>query len=311
MSVRSAACVAGLVFAVVVTAAAAAPRPDRGSLKAPTNLRIVASSATSITLAWDAASNNSSSWWYCVQKSGQGCFRVDPPKTTFTMSNLMPGTTTHWSVVAVDSKGHRSASSNVVTYTTPADTTAPSPPPVVSASDVHPTRITVSWTASTDDRSAVWYRLFKDGVDVGFDPGGFRAHTFIGLTPSTTYAFHVTARDASGNTTTSDVLSVTTPPKRDGNAPTPPTNVTLSELQADLIYLDWEQSTDDTDPQSQILYEVYVNGIFAFEAWVIGNDQTSVYCREFGTGAVNRVVLHAVDTSGNRSGPSNEVLVHC
>ena len=35
----------------------------------------------------------------------------------------------------------------------------------------------------------------------------------------------------------------------------------------------------------------------------------SVYCRNFGV--VNRVVLHAVDTSGNRSGPSNEVLFQC
>jgi cellulose 1,4-beta-cellobiosidase len=222
----------------------------------------------------------------------------------------MPNTTTHWSVVAIDARGNRSGSSNVVTYTTPPDTTPPSPPPELSATSVLPTRISVEWTPSTDDLSQVWYTLFRDGVEAGTDVIGFRTNMFIHLTPSTTYTFHVTARDASGNTTTSNVLSVTTPPKRDDIAPTPPPKVTLSsESQGDEIWLDWEQSTDDTDPQSQILYEVYVNGIFAFESWVIGYDETIAYCRDFGV--VNRVVLHAVDTSGNRSAPSNEVLFQC
>ena len=26
-------------------------------------------------------------------------------------------------------------------------------------------------------------------------------------------------------------------------------------------WLDWQQSTDDTDPQSEILYDVYLNGV--------------------------------------------------
>jgi chitinase len=298
------------VLALVFTAAAPAASRDRTPPTAPTNLRITASSDTSITLAWNKASDNSSNWWYCVQKSGLGCFRVDPPKTTFTMTRLMPDTTTHWSVVAIDAAGNRSKSSNVVTYTTPPDTTPPSPPPVLSATSVVPTRIQLSWTGSTDNTSQVWYTLFKDGIEAGTDILGFRTNMFIHLTPSTTYTFHVTARDRSGNTTTSNVLTVTTPPKRDDVAPSPPGNLRLSsESQAPEAWLEWDQSTDDTDPQSQILYEIFVNGQFAFESWVIGWDSTIAYCRV--DGAVNTIVARAVDTSGNVSAPSNEIHFPC
>jgi chitodextrinase len=311
MSVRRTAWVATLLaLAFVFNAAAAAAPRDRTPPTTPTNLRITASSPTSISLAWDKSTDNSSNWWYCVQKSGLGCFRVNPPQTSFTMTRLMPNTTTHWSVVAIDAAGNRSGSSNVVTYTTPPDTTPPSPPPVLSATSVHPTRISVSWTESKDDLSQVWYTLYKDGVEAGTDVIGFRSNMFIHLTPATTYTFHVTARDASGNTTTSNVLSVTTPAKRDDVAPTAPGNLRLSsESQGDEAWLDWDQSTDDTDPQSEILYEVYVNGQFAFESWVIGYDSTITYCRDLG--AVNTIVVRAVDTSGNVSANSNEVHFQC
>jgi hypothetical protein len=300
MSGRIAACMAGLVFAVVVTTAAAGRAPA-----GPTNLRITASSATSISLAWDPVSSKASTkWWYCVQKSGQGCFRVDPPRTSFTMTRLMPATTTHWSVITVDSMGHRSAPSNVVTYTTPPDTTPPSPAPTLSVTYLQPTRIAVSWTGSTDDTSQVWHTLFKDGVATNGVP------IFIGLTPSTSYTFKVTARDASGNTAESNVVTVTTPPKRDDLAPTAPTNLRLAPAsEAPEAWLEWDQSADDTDPQSQILYEVYVNGRFADESWDIGRGETLTYCRDFGT--LNSIVLHAVDTSGNRSGPSNTIFFQC
>ena len=41
--------------------------------------RITATGPNSISLAWDASSGGSGNWWYCVQREGQGCFRVDPP----------------------------------------------------------------------------------------------------------------------------------------------------------------------------------------------------------------------------------------
>ena len=104
-----------LVLPLVFGAAAAPPRGARRRPRAPTNLRITASTATSASLAWDAASSKSSNWWYCVQRDGQGCYRVDPPQTTWTFPNLWPGTF-NWSVVAIDANGNVGAQQHV-TYT--------------------------------------------------------------------------------------------------------------------------------------------------------------------------------------------------
>ena len=120
---------AALALALVaVSAASAKPRPpsDAGGSSAPTNLRITASSDTTISLAWDAAKGGSTSWWYCVVRNGEGCLRVDPPQTTLSLSKLWPGRTTTYTVVTVDSSGRRSAPSNTVTHTTPPAPSRPS-----------------------------------------------------------------------------------------------------------------------------------------------------------------------------------------
>lgn len=49
------------------------------------------SSDTSISLVWDAANGGSATWWYCVVRDGEGCLRVDPPRTTLSLTKLWPG----------------------------------------------------------------------------------------------------------------------------------------------------------------------------------------------------------------------------
>jgi len=310
MSRRKVFAALALALALVAVSAAPAKKPpppgDGGGAGVPTNLRITASTDTSISLAWDAPKGGSTSWWYCVVRNGEGCLRVDPPRTTISLSKLWPGRTTTYTVVTVTSKGNRSAPSNSVTHTTPPDTTPPSPAPVVSAQAVYPTRITVSWTEAADALTQTWHTLFVDGAPV--------PHTLISpwtvfyLEPSTTHTFKVTARDYFGNTVESDVLSVTTPPKTDDVAPTAPTNLRFSsETNPPELWLVWDPSTDDTDSQALILYETYLNGVLVPDGGV-GGTNTIAYCRDVGP---TTVVLRAVDTSGNRSGPSNELNTTC
>ncbi|HEV8697049.1 MAG TPA: fibronectin type III domain-containing protein [Candidatus Limnocylindrales bacterium] len=171
----------------------------RGAPTAPSNLRITASTSTSVSLAWDA-SKGGGTFWYCVQNGGAGCIRVDPPQTTLTRTQLLPGRTFTFSVYAVTSSGNRSASSNTVTFTTPPDTTAPSPPPTVSLQAVFPTRIYIQWTQSTDDlRDQVWYTVFHNGNAVNENQLGFFASTFFYLERQSTHTFRVDVRDGSGN----------------------------------------------------------------------------------------------------------------
>ena len=314
MSVRTtilaaSAVVLGLVFAAGTPAKPPSSPGDKQSPTTPTDLRITASSATSISLAWNAGTDNSSNWWYCVQKDGAGYFRVDPPSTTFTMTNLMPDRTTTWTVYAIDARGNRSGNSNTVTHTTPPDTTPPSPAPTLSAAIVVPTWIHVTWTQSVDSQTQVFYKLVLDGRVIS-ESVGWQFYTALHLEPSSTHDFQVIARDAYGNSVASNVLTVTTPPKQEDVPPTAPTNLALGfQSSQGEAWLSWTQSTDDTDPQSRIRYEVYFNGVQHDDDGAIGGGSTIAYCRTV-TGPA-QIVVRAVDTSGNFSGPSNAIPFDC
>jgi hypothetical protein len=76
---------------------------------------------------------------------------------------------------------------------------------------------------------------------------------------------------------------------------------------ADEVHMSWGLSTDHADPQSEILYEFYLNGVLNPD--VIFGSSGFVYCRE--ASGFTTVEARAVDTSGNRSEPSNEIVVQC
>jgi chitodextrinase len=289
-----------LPFALAASAPAA-PKPGGGAPPGPTNLRLTASSDTSASLAWDASSNRSSDWWYCLQRDGLGCFRVDPPQTTTTLTSLMPGSTFNWSVVAVSLSGKRSAPSNTVTFTTPPDTTPPTAP-TLSVNGVWPTRAAVSWTSSSDISGAN-YTLLVNGSPYSSGEVALRQLTVLDLAPATTYTFTVLARDRFGNTSQSNTETVTTPPKTDNTPPTAPTNLRLGpQTTSDEIWLEWDPSTDNADSQGLILYEILISGVRDHR--VIGGTDTIVYCPAV---VPATFTIRAVDTSGNVSGPSNQI----
>ena len=55
-----------------------------------------------------------------------------------------------------------------------------------------------------------------------------------------------------------------------------------SETQAPEAWLQWDFATDNFDNGINIQYEVFVNGVRAEEATVIGWDSTIAYCRTSG-----------------------------
>jgi chitodextrinase len=306
MFVRNATLAALLLVPALLFAPTAAGGAPPKSSSGPTNLRITATGATSVSLAWDAAKSMSSSSWYCVQTNGEGCFRVDPPRTTFTHPSLWPGTTYTFTVITVSSNGQRSAPSNAVTYTAPADTSPPSAPEL-STTSVFPTRVHLAWTASVDNRTQVSYTLLVDGSPFFGGLIGYRSVVVPYLSPSSTHVFEVVARDYFGNSAESNVVTVTTPAATEAVAPQAPANLRLSpETSAPEIWLDWDPASDNFDAPSDLLYEVYVNGARASTG--IGNVDDIVYCADTGP---NTVAVRAVDTSGNVSPFSNEIVFVC
>ncbi|GAA2243991.1 hypothetical protein GCM10010232_33770 [Streptomyces amakusaensis] len=79
------------------------------------------------------------------------------------------------------------------------DITPPTVPTGVHVTGIEGGALTLSWTASVDDRSpVVEYELFVDGVRHS-TLTGVTSHRVTGLRPNTTYMFHVLAKDLAGN----------------------------------------------------------------------------------------------------------------
>jgi chitodextrinase len=296
-----------LVIVAFGASAAGATRRDRTPPTTPTNLRITATTETSISLAWNSSTDNSGNFSYRVSESGVNNQTVAVPQTqtTLTFSRLWPGQTYTYTVYAVDAAGNRSGNSNTVSHTAPQDVTPPTPAPQLTVTPFRPARAGFSWTQSVDNVSQVQYTLYANGIPqvALFD---YTHHTLFYLTPSTTYEFQVIARDVFGNAVEGNTVSITTPSSADTVPPTAPTNLTGAEM-ADEVHMNWGLSTDNTDPQSEILYEFYLNGVLNPE--VIFGSSGFVYCRS--ASGFTTVVARAVDTSGNRSEPSNEIVVQC
>jgi hypothetical protein len=126
------------------------------------------------------------------------------------------------------------------------------------------------------------------------------------LTPGRTYLFTVRARDNLGGNVSgsSNTLAVTMPASNDVTPPTAPTNLTATSLEdfCGSVLLNWTQSTDDTDIQSEIEYELYKDGVF-FDL-VTGTGSRFVYA-----GSQSTWYIVAVDRAGNSSARSNSVSV--
>ena len=286
-----------LALALIAPEAGAGTRNSPG---APGNLRITATTSSSVTLAWDAPKSGSAISYYSVlEKSTWNHFTVMAPQTSFTRTRLWPNINHAWTVRAVDTKGNPSAESNTVTYKTPPDVTAPSTP-TLSPVFVGPKVVELDWTDSVDDVSQVTYTVKVDGTPV---PVGNLSHAVLPLAPSSSHSISVTARDNWGNVATSNTLSITTPAADNTSPPTAPGNLVGLEVGSCEGWLSWGASTDDVDPSSAIRYDAYVNGQFDSSAY--GHLSTIVYATQNGT---NTFTIVAVDSSGNESPPSTVAI---
>ncbi|MFD9738096.1 PQQ-dependent sugar dehydrogenase [Umezawaea sp. NPDC059074] len=172
---------------------------DTQAPSAPTGLRSTGKSSTTVSLAWNAASDNVGVVGYDIYQHGQLVTSVGNVLQG-TASGLIPNTEYDWTVFAKDAAGNVSLASNNVLVRTdpaPADTVAPSVPGSLRSPSKTATSVDLAWTASTDNVAVVGYDIFRDGVQTGTSDGP--SSTVAGLTTGRQYLFRVRARDAAGN----------------------------------------------------------------------------------------------------------------
>jgi chitodextrinase len=165
----------------------------------PTGLTATAVSNTQINLSWAPSTDNVGVTGYRVIRNGSLLTTLGN-LTTFQDTGLNAATTYTYGVQALDAAGNLSPQSTAASATTQPtpDTTPPTTPSNVSASVISATKISITWSASTDNVGVVGYRVYRNGVLLT-TVGNVTTAQDTGLLPSTTYTYSVDAIDGAGN----------------------------------------------------------------------------------------------------------------
>ena len=230
--------------------------------QSPTGLSATASSSSEIDLSWTAPSNDGGSTitGYGIERSTDSgstwstlVANTGSSSTAYSDTGLSPSTSYMYRVSAINSVGTGSPS-NTATATTSSGTvaTAPQPPTGLTATVASSSEIDLSWTAPSDNGgAAITGYMIERSQDSGSTWSTLSSNTGsasttysdTGLTPSTSYAYRVSAINSAGTSSPSDVASATTGVSL--SAPQPPTGLTASAVSSSKINLSWTAPGND------------------------------------------------------------------
>ena len=180
----------------------------------PTNVAAGLTAWNSVHVSWSPASDNVGVTSYDIYRNGEP--HANTTETQFADDNLAALTNYSYYVIAIDAAGLRSSMSEVSEVseirTDAPDTTAPSQPlkPVLIAKSAF--EICIAWAAATDDVGVTEYRIYRNGLQIGFSCAMWFTDT--GLSPGMVYDYSVSALDLAGNeSVASKGLNTRTTPK--------------------------------------------------------------------------------------------------
>ena len=204
---------------------------------APTALVATASSATSVSLTWTAATDDNGVTTYLVFRDGTQV--GTSTSTSYSDTNLTQLTPYTYTVYATDGAGNVGPASDPSTATTP-DGTPPTAPATLTASYVSLNQVNLAWSAATDNVGVTGYVLTRNGVQISQSTG--LTFTDSGLTDGTTYSYSISAVDAAGNVGPTTLATLTTP---DLTPPTAPATFTATAAPPNQVNLAWSAATDN------------------------------------------------------------------
>jgi chitodextrinase len=285
-------------------------RPSTASARrppTPENFRVTAVTAYTATVAWDPPRNNSGDFNYYLS-GAYGVTSAILPKTatSHTFTRLHSGNQYWFFIYARDAGGNASGQVSVTTRTLH-DTTPPSTGPGITVTEVGSNYVSISLTTAQDDCPFLSYQVSVNGDPyTALSPN--LSVTVRFLRPDTTYSLTARGRDE-GNfwSPFSDPVSVTTlPPNPDDHTP-PNTPAYVSAYGfgdgSTEMQIQWAQSTDDFDVQSNIRYDIYLNGVREDVRFGSGGPITA-----YGVFGENTVEVIASDTAGNASPPATTTI---
>ncbi|MDR1225918.1 MAG: fibronectin type III domain-containing protein, partial [Prevotellaceae bacterium] len=259
------------------SAALSVTTPDLTAPGKPGGMMKLNETATSVTLAWTASTDNVGVTGYLVTLNGDSVNFLT--QNNVTVDNLPSSYVI--SVYATDAAGNRSEPAY---YSV--DNEAPSAPAILAAAPTE-TSIALLWMSSKDNLVVAGYIVYLNGDSLSVTTD--TSYTIVGLTAGTEYALAVAAFDAAGNRSAQATASATT---LDLTPPSAPAGLTATPAETS-IALSWTPSTDNVGVAG---YIVYLNG----DSLSIATD-TSYTVTGLTAGTEYALAVAAFDAAGNRS----------
>ncbi|MEV8378900.1 PQQ-dependent sugar dehydrogenase [Kribbella sp. NPDC056861] len=185
---------------------------DSQAPTAPGNARTSNLTCNSVTLAWNASTDNVGVTSYDIYHDGQLMKSVSG-STVSTQLSVVANATWGLYVNARDAAGNVSQASNTATIAIPpcqADNQPPTAPGGLTGT-ASGTTVNLRWTASTDNVGVTGYDIFRGTAKAGSVSGTTTIFADSGLAANTRYEYYVVARDAQSNVSPrSNLVAVTT-----------------------------------------------------------------------------------------------------
>jgi fibronectin type 3 domain-containing protein len=225
------------------TAAGTTPAPPA----APTSLAAGVASASQINLSWTDNSSNEEE--FQIERSLDGISfgliaTVGANQTSYADSGLTTGTTYSYRIRASNSVGD-SDPTNVASATTAA---VPAPPSNLSGIAVSDSQIYLTWTDNASNESG--FRVYRSTNGTSFTliktlGANVTSYSYTGRPASTRYFFRVRAYNATGESLSSNTVSVTTLPPQP--APNAPGDLTATTVSSSVLALTWTDNSSAED----------------------------------------------------------------
>ncbi|WP_147943826.1 glycosyl hydrolase family 18 protein [Microbispora sp. CSR-4] len=177
---------------------------DTTAPSVPGDLRVTGTTSSSVSLAWNASTDNVGVTGYQVFRGSQLVTTVTG--TTYTDGGLASGTTYSYTVRARDAAGNVSAASAAVSATTGAGTGTPGQPGAPSVTGTTGTSISLSWGASSG--AVTGYRVYEGTLQRAQVTG--TTATIGSLGACTTHTYTVRAYNSAGESAASAAVTGTT-----------------------------------------------------------------------------------------------------
>lgn len=282
-----------LVVALSVAGSAGALRSSNRSAdsqapSAPTNLRLESATQYSVSVGWNAGTDNVGVAAYYLYLDDR---RERVSGTSYTINARECGQSVSFSVAAVDRAGNVSPRASATVSTAACvDLARPTPPAGFHQLATSQTAVVVAWAASADNVGVVSYGVYRSAllVDTTAEPNV----TLDGLVCGSAYQYAVDAVDAAGNRSPRRWTWVQTAACGDGQPPTAPTGVEVTSRTTESLGLRWSPSRDNVGVAG---YRILLDGRAAKTS-----KSSSVELSKLPCSSTYSVAVDAYDAAGNR-----------